>query len=61
MALCYTIKLMKTVLLVEDDKFLSTLLKNRLEKEGFNILYAADGEEAINTCLLYTSPSPRDA
>jgi len=40
---------MKTVLLVEDDKFLSTLLKNRLEKEGFNILYAADGEEAINT------------
>ena len=42
-------KSMKTVLLVEDDKFLSTLLKNRLEKEGFNILYAADGEEAINT------------
>ena len=48
MALCYTIKSMKTVLLVEDDKFLSTLLKNRLEKEGFNILYAADGEKAMN-------------
>ena len=58
MALCYIIKSMKTVLLVEDDKFLSTLLKNRLEKEGFNILYAADGEEAIN--VLRASPVKPD-
>jgi len=58
MALCYIIKTMKTVLLVEDDKFLSTLLKNRLEKEGFNILYAADGEEAIN--VLRASPVKPD-
>jgi CheY-like chemotaxis protein len=39
---------MKTILLAEDDKFLSTLLKNRLEKEGMIVLYAEDGEEAIN-------------
>ncbi len=39
---------MKTVLLVEDDKFLSTLLKNRLEKEGLVVTHASDGEEAVN-------------
>jgi len=39
---------MKTVLLVEDDKFLSTLLKNRLEKEGLTVTHASDGEEAVN-------------
>ncbi|MCK9187175.1 MAG: response regulator [Candidatus Colwellbacteria bacterium] len=38
---------MKNVLLVEDDKFLSTLLKNRLEKEGLNVMYAQDGEKAL--------------
>lgn len=38
---------MKTILLVEDDKFLSSLLKNRLEKEGIVVLHAADGEAAI--------------
>lgn len=39
---------MKTILLVEDDKFLSSLLKNRMEREGLVVLYASDGEEAIN-------------
>ncbi|MFA4999579.1 MAG: response regulator [Parcubacteria group bacterium] len=39
---------MKTILLVEDDKFLSTLLKNRLEKEGLSVTYAGDGEEAVS-------------
>ena len=38
---------MKTVLLVEDDKFLSSLLKNRLEKEGFSVLHATDGDMAL--------------
>ncbi len=38
---------MKTVLLVEDDKFLSSLLKNRLEKEGLSVVHAGDGEEAL--------------
>jgi len=40
---------MKTILLVEDDKFLSSLLKNRLEKEGIAVIHAADGEVAILT------------
>jgi len=46
---------MKTVLLVEDDKFLSTLLKNRLEKEGFSVIHAVNGEEAIN--ILRANPA----
>ncbi len=37
----------RTVLEVEDDIFLSQLLKNRLTKEGVNVLIARDGEEAI--------------
>jgi len=47
---------MKTVLLVEDDKFLSTLLKNRLEKEGLVVTHASDGEEAVN--ILRSGPKP---
>jgi len=37
----------KTVLLVEDEPLLAKLLKQRLEKEGFKVLLARDGEEAI--------------
>lgn len=40
--------IMKTILLVEDDKFLSSLLKNRIEKEGMTVIHAADGESAID-------------
>ena len=39
---------MSKVLLVEDDPFLSSLLKNRLQKEGIEITLAKDGEEALN-------------
>lgn len=39
---------MKKILLVEDDSFLSSLLKNRLQKEGFDIVLAKDGDEAVN-------------
>jgi DNA-binding response OmpR family regulator len=35
------------VFLVEDDQFLSSLLKNRFEKEGFEVLLARTGDEAI--------------
>ena len=35
----------KTILIVEDDKFLSSLIKARLEKENFSIAQAFDGEE----------------
>ncbi len=35
------------VFIVEDDKFLSPLLRSRLEKEGLTVLQAFDGEEAL--------------
>ena len=38
---------MKTIMIIEDDKFLSSLMKARLEKDGFTIMQAFDGEEAI--------------
>ena len=38
---------MAQVLLVEDDPFLSTLLKNRLQKEGLEVLLAKTGLEAL--------------
>ncbi len=37
----------KKVLLIEDDPFLSSLLKNRLVHEGLMVLHAKDGEEGI--------------
>ena len=38
---------MAKILLIEDDEFLSSLLRNRLQKEGFDVAVAKDGEEAI--------------
>ena len=35
-----------TVLVVEDEEALSTLLRYNLEKEGYNVVTTADGEEA---------------
>lgn len=35
------------ILIVEDDPFLSSLLKTRLTKEGFETVRAADGEQAL--------------
>lgn len=35
------------ILIIEDERFLSTILKNRFEKEGFAISQAFDGEEAV--------------
>lgn len=39
---------MPKILLIEDDPFLSSLLKNRLQKEGFEVFLAKDGEEGLN-------------
>ena len=39
---------MGKILLIEDDPFLSSLLKNKLQKEGFDVLHARDGDEALN-------------
>lgn len=43
---------MSKILLVEDDPFLSSLLKNRLLKEGLEVNLAKDGEEALNLLKL---------
>lgn len=37
----------KKILVVEDDRFLSLVLKGKLEKEGFLVLQAYDGEEGL--------------
>ena len=34
----------QTILLIEDDKFLSSMYQTKLEIEGYNILRASDGE-----------------
>lgn len=44
------------VLVIEDDRFLSSLIKARLEKEGFSVAQALDGEEAL-TLLRQMRPS----
>ncbi len=38
---------MKKILLVEDDQFLGSLMKNRFVKEGFDITWTVNGDEAI--------------
>ena len=48
----------------EEDNILNSLSSKLLEcyrKELFGLEGAIEVKEAINTCLLYTSPSPRDA
>ena len=37
----------RKIMIVEDDRFLSSLMKARLEKEGFSVDQAFDGEEAL--------------
>ena len=37
----------KKIMIIEDDRFLSSLIKARLEKEGFVVTQAFDGEEAM--------------
>jgi DNA-binding response OmpR family regulator len=39
----------KNILLVEDEPLLGTLLKQRLEKEGFKVFLARDGSEGFHT------------
>ena len=38
---------LKRIMIIEDDKFLSSLIKVRLEREGLTVIQAFDGEEAI--------------
>jgi len=39
----------KKIMVVEDDHFLSSLIKTRLIKDGYTVIQAFDGEEAIKT------------
>jgi len=38
---------MPKILIIEDDKFLSSILKGRFEKEGYAVSQAFDGEEGL--------------
>ena len=38
---------LKKILLAEDDEFLSSLLKNRLQREGFSVQLAKTGTEVV--------------
>ena len=37
----------KTILIIEDDKFLRELISQKLKKEGFTISEAIDGEKGV--------------
>ncbi len=37
----------KSIMIIEDDRFLSSLINARLEKDGFSTVQAFDGDEAI--------------
>ncbi|HBK34545.1 MAG: Two-component response regulator [Candidatus Uhrbacteria bacterium GW2011_GWE2_40_58] len=38
----------QTILIAEDDHFLSNIYQTKLKKEGFQVLIAKDGEEALS-------------
>ena len=45
---------MNKILLVDDDRELTSLLKELLDMEGFNVLVAHDGEQALHKKLVPT-------
>ena len=47
-------KLRRRILIVEDDKFLLNAYRVKLQKSGFEIKIAMDGEEAIEALKGYT-------
>lgn len=42
---------MSTVLIIEDDLFISDLYKRTLSQDGFNVLTALDGEKGVELSL----------
>ena len=44
----------KKILVVEDDKFLSSAYKAKLTKAGFEVVMALDGEEATTALTTFT-------
>lgn len=47
----------QTVLVVEDDEQIAYLLQFMLGREGFNVIVAADGEQAVNHIESISPPS----
>lgn len=47
-------KLKKTILVADDDKALRTLLREILSQEGYDVLEASDGQEAL--AILSSTP-----
>ncbi len=43
------------ILLVEDDAFIAQMLVDRLSKDGYDVVHAADGDEGVE--LAITKPS----
>lgn len=43
----------RKVLLIEDDEFLSSLLRNRLTKSGVEVMHARDGQQGIEALKTY--------
>ena len=41
------VEIKKTILIIEDDKFLRHLMSQKLLKEGFDISEASDGEQGL--------------
>jgi CheY-like chemotaxis protein len=41
---------MTTILLVEDNEMNRDMLSRRLERRGYNVLTAEDGQQAVDTC-----------
>lgn len=46
----------ETILVVEDDESVKKLASRVLEKQGYNVLEARDGEDAITFCKNYNKP-----
>ena len=51
--LCTMAEPIKKVLLIEDDEFLSSLLRNRLIKSGVEVMHARDGQEGVEALKTY--------
>ena len=45
------------ILIIEDENFLSSLIKARVEKEGFESIQAFDGEDAVNKLRAGAKPN----
>lgn len=50
------IKGTETILLVEDESAVRTMLRQTLESNGYKVLEAPDGQEALNICQNYQGP-----